>query len=170
MFRDNLAKEESAATAGLRPPESGRHTRPAGDNWRFLNGMLHVFRIGCPWRDIHERYGKWNSVHVRFRRWAEQGVWGALPQTLVYLGLTDEFIFAGPMLSERRLKPLMPIETTQTIPCRSRLLSTCRKPSSKMHIMIKGEARKLTKPAIDQKRRYSQNAPFSRILRPEISA
>ncbi|MBS1101660.1 transposase [Gluconobacter sp. Dm-62] len=27
-----------------------------------------------PWRDMHERYGKWNSVHIRFCRWAEQGV------------------------------------------------------------------------------------------------
>jgi transposase len=53
--------------------------------------MLHVLRVGCPWRDIHERYGKWNSVYVRFRRWAEQGVWDALLQTLVDLGLTDDW-------------------------------------------------------------------------------
>ena len=64
------------------PPERGRWARPAGDNRRFLNGMLHVLRVGCSWRDMHERYGKWNSVYVRFRRWAEQGVWDALLQTL----------------------------------------------------------------------------------------
>ncbi|MGE5502348.1 MAG: transposase [Ignavibacteriales bacterium] len=29
--------------------------------------MLYVLRVGCPWRDMHERYGKWNSVYVRFR-------------------------------------------------------------------------------------------------------
>ena len=50
--------------------------------------MLHV---GCPWRDMNERYDKWNSVYVRFRRWAEQGVWDALLQTLVDLGLTDDW-------------------------------------------------------------------------------
>ena len=53
--------------------------------------MLHVLRVGCPWRDMHERYGKWNSVYVRFRRWAEQGVWDALLETLVELGLTDDW-------------------------------------------------------------------------------
>ncbi|EPR22726.1 transposase [Agrobacterium sp. TS43] len=53
--------------------------------------MLHVLRVGCPWRDTHERYGKWNSVYVRFRRWAEQGVWDALLETLVELGLTDDW-------------------------------------------------------------------------------
>ena len=53
--------------------------------------MLHVLRVGCPWRDMHERYGKWNSVYVRFRRWAEQGVWDDLLQTLVDLGLTDDW-------------------------------------------------------------------------------
>ncbi|WP_241213250.1 MULTISPECIES: transposase [unclassified Sphingomonas] len=41
------------------PPERGRKARPAHDNRRFLNGMLHVLRVGCPWRDMHERYGKW---------------------------------------------------------------------------------------------------------------
>jgi transposase len=48
-------------------------------------------RVGCPWRDMHERYGKWNSVYVRFRRWAEQGVWDAMLTTLVDLGLTDDW-------------------------------------------------------------------------------
>ena len=53
--------------------------------------MLHLLRVGFPWRDMHARYGKWNSVYVRFRRWAEQGIWDALLQTLVELGLTDDW-------------------------------------------------------------------------------
>lgn len=30
-------------------------------------------------------------MYVRFRRWAEQGVWDALLETLVELGLTDDW-------------------------------------------------------------------------------
>lgn len=89
MGRGDLSDEEWELIGRLLPSERGRWARPAGDNRRFLNGMRHVLRVGCPSRDMHERYDKWNSVYVRFRRWAEQGVWDALLQTLVDLGLTD---------------------------------------------------------------------------------
>ena len=91
MARGDLTDQEWAMIGPLLPPERGRWARPSGDNSQFLNGMLHVLRTGCPWRDMHKRYGKWNSVYVRFRRWAEQGVWDALLQTLVDLGLTDNW-------------------------------------------------------------------------------
>ncbi|WP_216825257.1 IS5 family transposase [Komagataeibacter saccharivorans] len=90
-MRGDLTDEEWAIIGGLLPPERGRWSRPAQDNRLFLNGMLYVLRVGCPWRDMHERYGKWNSVYVRFRRWAEQGVWDALLETLVEPGLTDDW-------------------------------------------------------------------------------
>jgi len=91
MARGDLTDAEWGLIGPLLPSERGRWARPAQDNRRFLNGMLHVLRVGCPWRDMHERYGKWNSVYVRFRRWAEQGVWDALLATLVDLGLTDDW-------------------------------------------------------------------------------
>ncbi|MCO6161188.1 IS5 family transposase, partial [Asaia lannensis] len=91
MDRGDLSDAEWDVVGSLLPPERGRWARPAGDNRRFLNGMLYVLRVGCPWRDMHERYGKWNSVYVRFRRWAEQGVWDAMLQTLVDLGLTNDW-------------------------------------------------------------------------------
>jgi len=91
MNRGDLTDEEWEVIGALLPTERGRACRPAQDNRRFLNGMLYVLRTGIPWRDMHERYGKWNSVYVRFRRWAEQGVWDALLQTLVDLGLTDDW-------------------------------------------------------------------------------
>ncbi len=91
MNRGDVTDEEWTIIGALLPAERGRGCRPSYDNRSFLNGMLHVLRVGCPWRDMHERYGKWNSVYVRFRRWAEQGVWDALLQTLVDLGLTDDW-------------------------------------------------------------------------------
>lgn len=90
-MRGDVTDVEWKIIGSLLPAERGRGCRPAHDNRRFLNGMLYVLRVGCPWRDMHERYGKWNSVYVRFRRWAEQGVWDALLQTLVDLGLTDDW-------------------------------------------------------------------------------
>ena len=86
-----VAQQRLSVLELARELERGRWSRPAQDNRRFLNGMLHVLRVGCPWRDMHERYGKWNSVYVRFRRWAEQGVWDAMLETLVELGLTDDW-------------------------------------------------------------------------------
>ena len=91
MGRGDLSNAEWELIGPLLPPGRGRWARPAADNRRFLNGMLHVLRVGCPWRDMHERYGKWNSVYVRFRRWAKQGVWDALLQTLADPGLTDDW-------------------------------------------------------------------------------
>jgi transposase len=89
--RGDLTGEEWAIIGGLLPPERGRWALPAQDNRCFLNGMLYVLRVGGPWRDMHERYGKWNSVYVRFRRRAEQGVRDALRQTPADLGLTDDW-------------------------------------------------------------------------------
>jgi len=91
MDRGHLSDAEWELIGPLLPSEQGRWARPSGDNRRFLNGMVHVLRVGCPWRNMHERYGRWNSVYVRFRRWAEQGVWDALLQTLVDLGLADDW-------------------------------------------------------------------------------
>lgn len=91
MARGDLTHMEWRIIKGLLPSERGRKSRPSHDNRQYLNGMLHVLRVGCPWRDMHERYGKWNSVYVRFRRWAETGVWDAMLQTLVELALTDDW-------------------------------------------------------------------------------
>ena len=62
MGRGDLSDAEWDLIGPLLPPERGRWARPSGDNRRFLNGMLHVLRVGCPWRDMHERYGMMGEV------------------------------------------------------------------------------------------------------------
>lgn len=46
MGRGGLPDAEWEFIGPLLPPERGRCVRPAGDNRRYLNGMLHVPRAG----------------------------------------------------------------------------------------------------------------------------
>lgn len=48
MGRRHLSDTEWGLIRPLLPPERGRWARPAGDSRRFVNGMLHVLRVGCP--------------------------------------------------------------------------------------------------------------------------
>ena len=62
MSRGDLTEEGWSVIGPLLPAERGRWGRPAGDNRRYVNGMLWVLRTGAPWRDLPEKYGNWNSV------------------------------------------------------------------------------------------------------------
>ena len=45
------------------------------DDRMVLNGILHVLRTGCPWRDMPASYGPRTTIYNRFNRWASKGVW-----------------------------------------------------------------------------------------------
>ncbi|MGE0775226.1 MAG: transposase [Sphingomonadaceae bacterium] len=70
------------------PAEIGRKSRPAHDNRRMLNGMLHILRTGKAWRELPEHYGRWNSVYQRCRRWEQQGIWPDILDVVYDLGVT----------------------------------------------------------------------------------
>lgn len=91
MARGKLSDEHWAIIGPLLPAERGRGCRPAFDNRQFLDGMLWILRTGAPWRDLPEEFGNWNSVWRRFRRWSQQGMFDAILETLVELGITDEW-------------------------------------------------------------------------------
>ncbi|WP_331284413.1 transposase [Devosia neptuniae] len=46
MARGDLSDPEWQLIGELLPAERGRKSRPAQDNRRYLNGMLHVLRVG----------------------------------------------------------------------------------------------------------------------------
>jgi transposase len=48
----------------------------------FLEAVLYLNRVGCPWRDLPRELGSWHSVYMRFRRWEERGVWRRLWKNL----------------------------------------------------------------------------------------
>ena len=73
-MRGDLTDEEWGIIGELLPAERGRGCRPSHDNRRFINGMHYVLRVGCPWRDMHERYGKWKSVDNRVNNYSKRGV------------------------------------------------------------------------------------------------
>lgn len=84
MSRGDLTEEGWKIIEGLLPAERGRWGRPAGNNRKYVNGMLWVLRTGAPWRDLPEKYGNWNSVYRRHLRWRDLGVWES-----VLAALTD---------------------------------------------------------------------------------
>lgn len=91
MVRGGVSDEHWAIIGPLLPSERGRNCRPAHDNRRYFDAMNWALRTGSPWRDLPETFGNWNSVFRRFRRWAAQGVFDAILETLVELGITDEW-------------------------------------------------------------------------------
>lgn len=60
------------------PPRRGRWARPASDNRLFLNGMLHVLRVGCPGATCTSATANGTRSMSAIPCRAEQGVWDVL--------------------------------------------------------------------------------------------
>ena len=74
MIRLTLSDDQWKRVAPLLPGKEGDPGRSGKNNRMFLEAVLWVARVGSPWRDLPEDFGKWNSVFQRFRRWALRGV------------------------------------------------------------------------------------------------
>jgi transposase len=74
MDRNLLSDAQWERIAPFLPGKPGDPGRSAIDNRLFVEAVLWIARTGAPWRDLHERFGRWNSVFRRFRRWALKGV------------------------------------------------------------------------------------------------
>ena len=80
MISDRVWEQLKAA---LEEPKHSRAGAPAEMSDRdFLEAVLYLNRVGCPWRDLPAELGYWHAVYMRFRRWEERGVWRRLWQRL----------------------------------------------------------------------------------------
>ena len=68
--------------APLVPGKVGDPGRSGTGNRLFMEAVLWIVRVGAPWRDLPEFFGKWNSVFQRFRRWAKRGVFDQVFEAL----------------------------------------------------------------------------------------
>ncbi|MEV4116313.1 IS5 family transposase [Nonomuraea sp. NPDC049695] len=42
---------------------------------QLIDGIRWRVRVGAPWRDVPERYGRWQTIYGLFRRWQRDGTW-----------------------------------------------------------------------------------------------
>ena len=48
-----------------------------------VDGVRHRTRVGCPWRDVPDRYGPWWRVYALFACWQLLGVWERIESALI---------------------------------------------------------------------------------------
>ncbi len=73
--RHDLTDTEWELLAPLLPAPSRRGRPRTWDLRSLVNGIFFRVRTGCPWRDVHERYGPWWRVYHLFIRLRADGVW-----------------------------------------------------------------------------------------------
>jgi transposase len=74
LRRHDLSDAEWARLEGLLPghPRQGHRWN---DHRLVIDGIFFRIRVGCPWRDLPERFGNWKTVYNRHRRWCGDGTW-----------------------------------------------------------------------------------------------
>ncbi|WP_454294135.1 IS5 family transposase [Salana multivorans] len=65
-------------------PMTSRRGRPR--RWplrKLVDGVRFRVRVGCPWRDVPERYGPWWRVYALFSCWQLLGIWKVIEEQLL---------------------------------------------------------------------------------------
>ena len=76
--RHDLTDAEWGLLSPLLPVASGRGRPHTWDLRSLINGIFFRIRTGCPWRDVHERYGPWWRIYDLFARLQADGVWASV--------------------------------------------------------------------------------------------
>lgn len=80
MISDATWQQLEKALAEAKHSQAG--APPALTDRAFLEAVLYLVRVGCPWRDLPKELGYWHAVYMRFRRWEERSVWSKLWKVL----------------------------------------------------------------------------------------
>lgn len=80
LISDELWSLLEPAVAAAKHSQAGA---PAAlEDRAFLEAVLYLNRVGCPWRDLPPALGYWHAIYMRFRRWEKRGVWQRLWEEL----------------------------------------------------------------------------------------
>ena len=76
MSRDQvLTDAQWARIEPLLPSSNGKRSRPFRDHRQVLEGIVFRYRVGCPWRDVPDRFGPWKTLWKRHARFSKDGTW-----------------------------------------------------------------------------------------------
>lgn len=76
MSRDQvLTDAQWARIEPLLPSSKGKRSRPFRDHRQVLEGIVFRYRVGCPWRDVPDRFGPWKTLWKRHARFSKDGTW-----------------------------------------------------------------------------------------------
>ena len=81
MRRHALTDKQWERLSGLLPERRPGPVSKLGDR-NFIDAVLYRARVGCPWRDLPERFGPFQSVYNRFYNWADRGAWAGIFEVL----------------------------------------------------------------------------------------
>src|SRR6478736_266048 len=65
MISDRVWEELKAALAEAKHSRAGAPAELSDRD--FLEAVLYLNRVGCPWRDLPPELGYWHAVYMRFR-------------------------------------------------------------------------------------------------------
>lgn len=81
--RHDLADEQWLLLEPLLPRPSVRGRPRRWPLRGLVDGVRFRVRVGCPWRDVPERYGPWWRVYALFSCWQLLGVWQRIEEALL---------------------------------------------------------------------------------------
>ena len=80
-----------------------------------VEGILYRMRVGCPWRDLPQEFGKWGSIYQVFNRWSDKGKLLDIFNNLVHQPDTEWEFIDGSIVKAHQHSAGAAIEENQAI-------------------------------------------------------